>query len=502
VALENATSLSREQASVFQDAARVPAPGLSVVDQDALRGYRLVTTQQFQNAVGTARGGMVGLFQDGLRDRRNYTAGVWQVAVAKSVLYTGSMSQAVKRRAGWESVFQDAMRPPPGVSVIVPPAANPCYIPPAGDAVHLRFLELGTAPHLVFYCDEHPMPPPAAVVVPIRRVYIVLNDVSLKRVEGNVPLPTFTMTLNLDYQSWTWGFTASLPAQALADLEPSSPGEPVEVEASINGAPYRFYIEKRVRSRTFGKASITVNGRGRSALLDAPYAAVQSFTNVGARTSQQLMDDVLTLNGIPLGWTVDWGITAWNVPAGGFSHQGTYISALNAIAGAAGAYLQPHPTDDQINVRAVYPTVPWAWNTVDPDYELPAAVTTQEGIEWIEKPRYNRVYVSGVNSGVLGRVTRQGTAGDILAPTVTDSLITEAVAARQRGIAILGDTGSRRDVTLRLPVLEETGIIVPGKFVRYDDGDTEHFGIVRGVQVDAGMPEVWQQILVETRDVA
>lgn len=51
-----------------------------------------------------------------------------------------------------------------------------------------------------------------------------------------------------------------------------------------------------------------------------------------ARSHQQLFDDVLTLNGIPLGWTIDYGLEAWNVPAGVFAHQGTFISALATLA--------------------------------------------------------------------------------------------------------------------------------------------------------------------------
>ena len=33
-----------------------------------------------------------------------------------------------------------------------------------------------------------------------------------------------------------------------------------------------------------------------------------------ARTARQLMDDVLTLNGIPLGWNIDWGLTDCVLP--------------------------------------------------------------------------------------------------------------------------------------------------------------------------------------------
>ncbi len=206
----------------------------------------------------------------------------------------------------------------------------------------------------------------------------------------------------------------------------------------------------------------------------------------------------LTLNGTSIGWTVNWAANDWLVPAGAWSRQGTYIDAVNAIASAGGLYVQPHPSAMTLNVLAKYPTAPWNWASVTPDFELPPDVATKEGIEWLDRPRYNRVFVSGEGQGVLGQVTRGGTAGDILAPMVTDSLITHTDAARQRGLAILGDTGTQAHLSLRLPVLAETGVIQPGKFVRYVDEGVARIGIVRSTSVDVSMPEVFQTIGVET----
>ncbi|MDD2879390.1 MAG: hypothetical protein PHQ58_03050, partial [Rhodoferax sp.] len=117
---------------------------------------------------------------------------------------------------------------------------------------------------------------------------------------------------------------------------------------------------------------------------------------------------------------------------------------------------------------------------------------------WLEKPSYNRVFVSGQEAGVLAQVTRAGTAGDLLAPMVVDALITEAAVARQRGLAVLSDTGRQIEVSLNLPVLFETGIIEPGAFVQYRDSGVDRIGLVRSTQVQAGFPEVWQTLGVQT----
>ncbi|WP_051975371.1 hypothetical protein [Cupriavidus necator] len=399
--------------------------------------------------------------------------------------------------------WQEAKRPAYGhEQIVVPPFTPPfegdtdlnfvCpWLDYAGDDIRLNFAK--------YQCDEEKPPEPGeTVIVPVKRVYIVLNTVMLRRVDGNVELPTFSLSLSIDADSWTWGFNAALPPETLGAIEPGSDGTPVELEAVINGTGYRVLAEQISRDRTFGRSAIRVSGKGKSAILGAPYAPVQNFSNSTARTAQQLMNDALTINGASIGWTVNWALTDWLVPAGAWSHQGTYITALNQIAGAAGAYIQPHPSQKALTVLARYPTAPWNWSSVTPDFELPADVTTRESIEWLERPRYNRVFVSGEGQGVLGQVTRGGTAGDILAPMVTDALITHVDAARQHGLAVLGDTGRQAHLALRLPVLAETGVITPGKFVRYVDGGFTRLGIVRSTSVDVSMPEVFQTIGVET----
>lgn len=132
---------------------------------------------------------------------------------------------------------------------------------------------------------------------------------------------------------------------------------------------------------------------------------------------------------------------------------------------------------------------------------------TNEGVEWVEKARYDRVYVSGQGeSGRRVRVTRAGTAGEQLAQMVVDPLITDVIAGRQRGGRILADTGRISNYTLRGPAGlrdtdgENVGIVVPGKFVRYVDEGVERVGLTRSVNVDVQMPDIWQTLGVEMHD--
>ena len=341
--------------------------------------------------------------------------------------------------------------------------------------------------------DEH-----GTVLVPVRRSYIVINTINLVRVSDGAVIPAYNFSMSLDTDSWTWSWSATLPASALPIIQPTPGGDPVDVQVAINGTPYRLCVEQYGRQREFANTRISVRGRGRAAVLDAPYAPILNHGNTAARTAQQLMDEVLTVNGVGIGWAVDFALTDWLVPGNTWVHHGSYISALLEIAAAAGGYVQPHDTAQTLHVLPRYPTAPWQWHTITPDFELPSAVVSVEGTEWQRKAAYNRVHVSGTTAGVLGEVTRGGTAGDVVAPMITDVLITHVDAARQRGMAVLADTGAQAHISLRLPVLEETGIIPPGKFVRYQDNGEEIIGITRSVSVDAGLPEIWQVIGVET----
>lgn len=479
-----------------QDASRTRS-GADVVSQGADRSVRRLLASAFE-AAAAARSANSFRHQDGDRQQRTSRSTKWTEALPTRRSLGSLFQPAASYLLGLLARHQDGVPPPIGVS---PPPPVPPIDPPLPVSTELLFCAGAgpSSPFLLFRADYCAIDQ-GTVIVPVRKVYIVINSAALYRASDNALIPTFGLTLSLDADSWTWGFDAMLPLQAQALVEPVD--GPVELRAVVNGTEFRLLAENMSRERTFSSQGLRVSGRGRNAILDAPYAPVLSYGNTGARTAQQIAGDILTYNGVPIGWAVDWGLTDWLVSAGAFSHQGTHISALNAVIQAAGGYLQPHKTANTLRVLPRYPAAPWEWGSVTPDFELPADVTTRESIQWVDKPAYNRVYVSGQQAGVLGRVTRAGTAGDLLAPMVVDPLITHADAARQRGISVLADTGRIATVGLSLPILAETGIIEPGKFVRYVDGATQRMGLVRSTSVSIGESavETRQQIVLETHE--
>lgn len=398
--------------------------------------------------------------------------------------------------------WQAAWLPRHGSSPDPPDPSGPGagYVPPIGDQVHLLFDEsLPVTTHLLFG-GPHIYRPRARVIIPLQRSYLVVNEVTLIRTANHLALPALSLSLEIDVDTWVWGWQASLPASSLDDVLPAAPGAPVELEARVNGVNFLLLAEKVTRERSFASGRITVSGRGIAAELGDPYAAAVSRTNTTDKLAQQLANAALTVNGVGIGWTVDWQLTDWLVPAGVWSHTGSPIEAVTRIAEAAGGYVQAAAADRTLIVRHRYPIVPWDWPLQTPDFSLPAAVTLRESVEWIERPAYNAVYVSGEGAGVLARVRRSGTAGDFLAPMVTDPLNTASQAASQRGRAILADTGPQIRLTLETPILPEVGIYPVGSMVQFTDHGASKMGLVRALSLQAAFPRVRQILEIECRE--
>lgn len=329
-----------------------------------------------------------------------------------------------------------------------------------------------------------PNAPGQQIIIPVKVRYNILNSAQVVKVGGGA-INCTALSMSIDYTSWSWGFSMSVPADQQAALMPVAYNEPVELDIVIQGEPYRMVAESIKRERAFGSNQLVVSGRSLTAYLDSKYAPKKNFGNNVARTAQQLMNDVLTDNGVPIGWAIDWNVDDWLVPANTWSMRGTYIEGLVNIANSIGAYLIPDPLLKEIRVLPRYPQKPWDWSLDTFDIQLPTAVVQRESIEWYESPDYNAVYVSGTTSGVTAQVKRTGSAADKVAEMVTDPLITHVDAARQRGIAELGMSGAMANIVLSMPILSETGIILPGKMLKYVDGADALISLSRGVNVTA-----------------
>ncbi len=408
---------------------------------------------------------------------------------------------AVHLHAHW----QEAMRPLPGVSPKPQPPRPPvtiCY-DPARRGLLVLDTPAPTGWKLLFVCHRPgPARPPATVVVPAQRTYIMINSVEIRRADslGGDPLPSESFSMQLNRQSWTWTFSATFHADARDAVAPGLGGQPVELEVRINGEPFRLLAERIGRSRKFAEHLVSVSGRGKAAVLDAPHAAVQTFAQPLVRSAHQIMQDVLTVNGVGFGWAVDFGLEDWSVPAGTWMHQGTWITALADIAASVGGYLQPHATDNVLRVLPAWPKPWWEWDTLTPHIELPIGIAETDDTEVIDQPAYDRIFVSGDAGGIMADLTRIGLPGDVLKqPMAMHPLITDMTAARQRARAELAESGRSLRHKMTLPVLAQTGLIVPGTVLRYpDDAAVQRLGIVRATSVQQQWPVLTQTLEIDS----
>jgi hypothetical protein len=393
--------------------------------------------------------------------------------------------------------WQQAGRPGHGVSSVPGEPPGPVlYIP---DPALIFDDSAPATPFLVFGRDPNATGPIADVVIPVLRAYIVVNDVTLLRTDNSLALHPLSLSVSIDADSWVWGWQTSLPASSLEDVLPSAPGAPVEFLATINGVSFLLLAESVTRDRRFAQARITVSGRGIAAELGNPYAATVSRNNASDMTAQQVMEAALTISGVGIGWSLDWQLTDWLIPAGSWSHTGSHIEAVSRIAEAAGGYVQADRNARTLRILPRYPVAPWDWAGVTPAFSLPSSATTRESIAWLEKPAYNAVYVTGEGAGVLARIKRAGTSGDRVAPMITDPLITHVDAARQRGLSILSDVGQQQTLALDTPLFSGVGIYPVGSFVAFSDGANSRTGIVRSLSITAALPTVRQTVEIECR---
>ena len=476
--------------SGFDDAARLEAAAIAA--NVPLQRAHIKRCGTFDDAVKASSGLIAAqhfLYQRHVRLCSGFDDGAW-----RHKANCGGFGYGLPLFRKTCSRFEKGLPASWGTHPIIPPPPIPglCYTPPVG-FVALAFGDaLPANSDLAFICLGH-VQPGETLIVPVRRVYIVINSAILIRLPSMQEIPAHSLRISTDADSWTWGFSAEIAASALDMVSPEN-GDPVDVQATINGITWRFIVEKIRRNREFGKSTLTISGRSRTAWLAAPYAAQSNHSSAIAITAQQIIDAAL-----PNGWTLDWNVDDWLIPDGVWSAYSTPMEVALKVSGAIAGVLQSHRTDQNLILGRRYPVSPWELPTFTPDIQIPAAVMVTEGIEWTEKPAWNAVYVSGENQGIIGHVKRAGSAADLIAPMQTDSLITAIEAARQRGTAILGDTGRQAIVTVDLPLMPDhnLGLITPGMVMEIVDGAEIWRGYARGVSINATLPKVRQTIEIE-----
>lgn len=467
--------------------------------QEAIRVH-LATRQGMDNALA-AQAAVLQRFQEAIRVRCA-TVQAFGDGLQRGAWHTSSMGDALQLAVVMGGArYQDAMVPPPGITPgrpVDPPKPPPCYVPPPGGAVELVFSQAWTgSTELVFFCCKGGVnPEPPRYVIPLLRVYMTVHTIdavllpSLER----VPLQTISITTNDDEYGWT--MTASGKLSLLDQLAPRQ-GVPQQIRVTIDGIQWVFLIDPPSRTRKFGEHAVQLTGRSITSLLSAPAFADTDWTSAVPRTAQQLVLDALDLTGIGL----DWQIDDWLVPGDVWSHSGTPLSVAQRIAEAAGAVVRSHRSEPRLQIAPRFPHLPWAWAGAPADVVMPGQIITADSLQPAQAAHFNAVYIAGTAPGrPLGHVTRAGSAGDRLAPQITDALITEVVAARMRGQSVLAASAITHQQPITVPLLTggtRPGLILPGYLIEVQEPDETWRGLVRGITVSVDAPSIRQALEVE-----
>lgn len=475
--------------------------------QDADRSVRQSNTAWCQDAT-PVRYAALQRFQDCGHGSRAWRQVQYQEASQhKGRMYTGSPKSGTAFSFARNTQFQEARVPPPGISKVVVPV-----VPPVKVSADLLFSALwdGSA-HLVFGDSSSDGGQTVTLFILPARFYMVVHTLIAHRLPDLVEVPLFDASVASDMGSFCWSLQASGPKSLFSLLQPEN-NLPVQLRVTLDGIPFVFAVDSLSRSNAFGKTVASISGRSVTALIGEPYWRAGIYSNTEDRTAQQLAMDALVNTGIDLDWGIGDGVGAngglvdWLVPAGALSHQGSPLSVVQRIAQAAGGYLQSHRSTTTLLTRHPYGArsgdvsgAPWDWYAGAADVELAADAVITDAVSRVDGADINAVYVSGTTQGVNGFVKRAGSAADKLAPMVSDALITDAVAARQRGLAILGAAGHKHTVRVELPVLtgaNQPGILDVGQLVQVNTA-TPWRGRVRAVSVASKWPSMRQSVTLE-----
>lgn len=301
------------------------------------------------------------------------------------------------------------------------------------------------------------------------------------------------MTLSCDDGAVCWTLNASGGAELFTRF---TTGDPPVIEVDINGFVWRFIIESVRRSRQFAEFGVELTGRSLTITAGDPYQFPQNWVNDGPTTAQQLAAQAQIYTGLE----IDWQIEDWLIPDRVFSFAGTPLGVVQRVAESVGAVLRSYRVDNKISLVPRYRALPNEWRLQVPEVEIHIDASMTDSYERADKPPYTGVFVSGQADGALAHVYLAGTSGLELAPMVTDQLMTESAALRQRGESILGAGGPQAVLTFTLPFLtggQFPGVIEVGWLVRIIEPAKTIYGVVRAVVINVAFGVVNQTITLE-----
>lgn len=307
-----------------------------------------------------------------------------------------------------------------------------------------------------------------------REVYFVINSAALIRVDDAQDIPASAMTLTARWDQWGWTLSANLIGSGAYAAVPRQPNR---VQATVNQQAWQFIPDDLSYDRTFAHFSANLRGLSRASELISPLAAKRSYRELNLRTAAQL-----ALQELPPDYTLVWEVPDWTLPPGVFQYENMApLEAVLRVATAVGGRVHVDATDKIITVTPKWPRYPWDWNSAPADVTFPEDFAIREAVAIQGGQRFDAVLVSGGVSGMIAKVARAGQPGSVVAPTVTDTLITHADAARARGATALADAWPMAVYRIEIPLAappDGVGLVTPGMVVDFQGDDAGWRGLV------------------------
>lgn len=357
--------------------------------------------------------------------------------------------------------------------------------------------------------DPDPNPPSGSKhTVPIQEVYTMLNTIIVTLDDDVTPIELNSIQLSIDADSSAWSFSGDLHDPDDISLVKQLPdGTAIELHITINGYSWHVLVEKIQTNRVFGNQSVKISGRGLTALLSKPYEQPVSV-NIGTDTDIRVIADNL----LPIGWNslgaLYWLLgddpvaspVSWIVDGGAYSYQNkTPMEAIKEFAEDIGAMLVPSRDSKELYFKSRYTVLPWNFSGITVDIAIPDSAILKLTEEPVSSFQANGVYIHGDEiGGELAFVRLNGTAGDRLAPTINNSLMTDVVGLRSLGERLLSGQYSQPKIKSITTFMD--GTIVPlielGDFVGLTVDSVETKGVVNAVSIDVSFGDVTQSITI------
>ena len=323
-----------------------------------------------------------------------------------------------------------------------------------------KFL-VGGGSRVIYPVDEEALDPPDPNE-PIKVIKIV-NDVSIVTLPARTALNFDSINLGRQIDSFAWSADITLLDQASFDLVKPTASTTVEIEISINGTVWNMFVSRGSKAQQFGSESFTVKAFSKSALLQDVYTGKISVTNNSASTPATLINDLITSYGFTSVWDL---IPSWTIPQYQFSVQNkSPIEAVATIANSIGAVIEPDLLTNTITIKPWCETNPWQWNGLTGLPSIDANLSYQVSEDYSPQAQANAIYVTGQENGVATKCVISGTAGDVLLPSVSDKLITDTIAAQERGRIELAKSGHKENVPLTTYIDEAETLLMPGDMI-------------------------------------